>query len=325
MSPLSPDHRRPIVSVLISAYNAAPYLLEAVQSILCQTLQDFEILIVDDGSTDGTRKLIDSLSDTRIRSWRQENKGKATALNFMLSQARGRFIAIQDADDTSDPARLERLVDRLTADPSLAAVFSGYWLIVGGRAAAPRATWKSPPECKEEIGDFRMPAHDPTMMCRTDIARELLFDTTLPIGQQFDFMLRLGEIYPVEVVGEPLYGYRIHYASATRSKVELRASCVRRIVNQARVRRGLAPLSNGQFDRVHGRPSSDPSNNLINHFIDSVYLQRRDGDWRGAARTALMSLAACPLSVQSAKPFVYAFGPWAVAQMIRHRRRSKQP
>lgn len=315
----------PAVSVLIAAYNAAPFVSEAVESVLHQSLQDFEVLVVDDGSSDGTRQVIDGLKDSRIRVWSQENKGKAAALNFMLSQARGRFLAIQDADDASHPARLEMLVARLVADTDLAAVFSGHCLIVDGRLAAPRAGSKSLRECKDDIDAYRMPAHDPTMVCRADVARELMFDTSLQIGQQFDFILRLGERHPMEVVGEPLYHYRIHGGSATHSRAELRAACVRRIVNRARIRRGLAALDDGQFDKVHGSPAAGWSNNLINHFTDSVYLQRQSGNWRGAAATALMSVRQCPPSLSSLKPIVYALSPRPVVEMIRHRRKKAGP
>jgi glycosyltransferase involved in cell wall biosynthesis len=310
----------PVVSVLVSAYNAAPFVLEAVESILGQSLQDFEVLVVDDGSTDGTDEVVDGINDPRIRAWRQENKGKAAALNFMVSQARGQFLAIQDADDASHPSRLASLVGRLQAEPELGAVFSGHWLLIDGELVAPSARRKSSEECRRDIENFRMPAHDPTMVCRTEIARELLFDTGMPVGQQFDFILRLGEKHPMAVLGEPLYYYRVHEASITRARADLRGKCVCEVLNAARVRRGLDSLSDEERSGIQRRAISDPTNNLIGHFIDSVYLQRLSGDWRGAARTALASINACPLSLGSMKPLVYAFGPWPIVDRIRNRR-----
>lgn len=311
----------PIISVLISAYNAAPFVQEAVDSILSQSLQDFEILIVDDGSTDGTHEVLDRIKDPRIRVWRQENKGKAAALNFMVSQARGQFLAIQDADDASHPGRLASLVGRLQAEPELGAVFSGHWLLLDGQLVAPRAHRKSPEECRRDVGNFRMPAHDPTMVCRTEIARQLLFDIRLPVGQQFDFILRLGEQHPMEVLGEPLYYYRAHEASITRAKADLRGKCICAVMNAARLRRGLEPLSDEERSAIQRRAIDDPTNNLIGHFIESVYQQRLSGNWRGAARTALASIDACPLSLGSCKPLIYAFGPWTIVDVIRRRRR----
>jgi len=97
----------PTISVVIPCYNSGHYLGEAISSVLSQTLQDFEIIIVDDGSTDNTREVVDSFEDPRIHYIHQENRGLAAARNAGARNSRGRLIAFLDADDTFMPDKLE--------------------------------------------------------------------------------------------------------------------------------------------------------------------------------------------------------------------------
>src|SRR5512146_2439112 len=108
----------PIVSVVMPVYNSAPYLREAVDSILAQTFTDFEFIIVDDGSSDETPQILDGYGDARIRRLRNErNMGVVPTLNCGLAAARGRYVARHDADDISLPTRLEQQVRFLDTHP----------------------------------------------------------------------------------------------------------------------------------------------------------------------------------------------------------------
>ena len=118
------------VSVLMSVYNGESYLQEAVESILNQSFRDFEFIIVDDGSTDRTKEILDTYKDPRIvRLVHKHNKGLIQALNYGLSIAQGRLIARQDADDISMPNRLEKQVQLFKANPSLILCGSAYYEI----------------------------------------------------------------------------------------------------------------------------------------------------------------------------------------------------
>ena len=98
----------PEITVAMPAYNAASHLLEAIESILAQSFEDFELLVVDDGSTDNTLALAQSCADKRVRVERlPANKGRATARNMAMGRARGRYLAWMDADDIAMPHRLE--------------------------------------------------------------------------------------------------------------------------------------------------------------------------------------------------------------------------
>ena len=103
----------PLVSICMPAYNAAPYIQEAVQSIIDQTYTNWELIIVDDGSTDSTSSILDSVDDRRISIYHQENKGQCAAANKAFELSRGELIKFFDADDILDPLTLEKQVKKL--------------------------------------------------------------------------------------------------------------------------------------------------------------------------------------------------------------------
>lgn len=107
----------PFFTVLMPAYNAAPFLREAIDSVLAQTFTDFEFLIVNDGSTDATAEILASYADPRIRIHHQENQGVIGALNAGLALAEGTYIARFDADDVCYPQRLHRQHDYFRKNP----------------------------------------------------------------------------------------------------------------------------------------------------------------------------------------------------------------
>jgi hypothetical protein len=111
----------PLVSVVMPVYNVAPYVEEAVSSILDQTFRDFELIVIDDGSTDGTGDIIDCLAgdDSRIRLVRQDNQGLVATLNRGCALASGKYIARMDGDDASFPTRFEKQVCFLEANPKV--------------------------------------------------------------------------------------------------------------------------------------------------------------------------------------------------------------
>ena len=116
----------PAVSVIMPVYNGAAHLREAIDSILAQTMRDFELIVVDDASRDGSRDIVRAVSDARVRLVEQErNRGVAAALNRGIADACGRYLARMDADDASRPGRLERQVAFLEANPGCGIV--GTW------------------------------------------------------------------------------------------------------------------------------------------------------------------------------------------------------
>ena len=110
----------PKISVIMPVFNAAPFVSAAIGSVLAQTCPDFELIIVDDASTDGSREIIAGFGDERIHKiWQEENLGAAYAKNTGLVVARGEFIAFLDADDIAFPGRLAAQLDFLQGHPDI--------------------------------------------------------------------------------------------------------------------------------------------------------------------------------------------------------------
>src|ERR1700743_975142 len=112
----------PTVSVVLSVRNGGSNLPKALETILNQSLSDFELIVINNGSTDGTREFLDQLTDPRLRVYHQEDRGLAAALNRGISLARGRYVARQDHDDWALPTRIEQQVRFLDANPEYALV-----------------------------------------------------------------------------------------------------------------------------------------------------------------------------------------------------------
>lgn len=121
----------PLVSVILPVYNGLPYLEEAVNSVLSQSFRNFELIIVNDGSTDGSELVIENFTDKRIHLFQQENRGLAVTLNRAISLSRGKYIARQDQDDVSFPFRFERQVQFLDANQDVGMVGAGAEIWVG--------------------------------------------------------------------------------------------------------------------------------------------------------------------------------------------------
>lgn len=116
------SNHRPLVSLVMAAYNSAPYIEQALNSLAVKTICDIDIIVVDDGSTDATAEIVGKFlrQDSRFRLIRLErNQGQATALNSGIAQARGKYLAIMDADDVAVPERVALQINAFVANPAL--------------------------------------------------------------------------------------------------------------------------------------------------------------------------------------------------------------
>jgi len=189
------------VSVIIPTYNRAHLIGRAIQSGLAQTYRDFEIIVVDDGSTDDTESVVRGFEDGRIRYVRlPENKGGNAARNAGIEAAGGRFIAFLDSDDEYLPARLEKTVPVLAAAPErVGVVYSNFLITRGGYLT------------RGVSGDIY--AHELqynyVSVCGALIKRECLagnpFDEELPAFQDWELWIRLAKQYHFLYVDEPLF------------------------------------------------------------------------------------------------------------------------
>lgn len=305
------EGNRGLVTVVICVYNAGEFLRPSVESILNQTYLNLEVLVVDDGTTDGCLSTIEDLSDPRMKILHQRNRGKPVALNHALSELRGEFYAVQDADDLSHPQRIEKQVQCMREHPGTAAVFCGHDLILNGRHVAPRFAPRDHEQCRKDVERMRMPGHDPTAMYRVSMVKGLQYDEKLPIVEGYDYVLRVGETFPILVLGECLYSYRIHWNTVTKRDPYMRYQMTRNAMQKVFERRGLVYVNSKFSEASHpGRAKNrDVDNDIVSHFMVSTVDLRHAGKWRAAAYTAVTCLMLHPLDPYYYKPAPYAVAP----------------
>lgn len=204
----------PKVSVIIPTYNRAEFLSTAISSVLNQTYQDFEIIVVDDSSTDNTTELINSFSDSRIKYIRHEtNKGGSAARNTGIKMSSGQYIAFLDDDDEWLPEKLEKQVELLgNSSPKVGSVYTGLLTI---DKACGKVLGRSIPSGKgcfiDELIENNRIGTTSTHVLRRECFEEVgLFDESLPSGQDYDMWIRISKKFHFEYIKEPLVKYSIH-------------------------------------------------------------------------------------------------------------------
>ncbi len=205
----------PRISVVMPAYNAGMFIAAAVRSILAQSLGDFELLILDDGSEDATERIITGIPDQRIRYYRHAaHRGLAAIRNEGMSIARGSYIAMMDADDISHPHRLEMQAALLDAHPGTGAC--GVWLrTIGGRRHTFRYAANHDDIRCEMLFDSHMP-HGASML-RAELVRAHapLYSDVFHSAEDYDMWTRLAPYTRFEILPRVLYEYRQHKGQTT--------------------------------------------------------------------------------------------------------------
>lgn len=210
----------PRVTVLMPVFNGTRYLAEAIDSILTQTFNDFELLIVDDGSTDDSRAIVEVCPDPRIRLVCNDgNRGLIYSLNRGISLARGEYIARMDADDICLPERLEQQVALLDADPDLAAVGTPVMFIdcAGTACGAWKDDRRTPgwPEIRRRLPRANCLAH-PGMTVRRSIMTAYGYDPRRKGAEDYDLWLRMAaNNLRISKTAQPLLLYRRNPTSIT--------------------------------------------------------------------------------------------------------------
>ena len=209
----------PIVSVVIPAHNAMPYLITALNSVLQQTFGDFEVLVVDDGSQDDTGDWITTVNDRRVLLISQANQGASGARNTGISHAKGQYIAFLDADDIWNPVKLEKQVDYLNNHQDVGLV-STKAVLVDAEARFVREI-EQPYAANIAIETL---LESNCILCgSTPLVRRSCFNTVgvfdleLRTFEDWDMWIRIAYHYPIAVIMEPLVSYRQHSASLSKN------------------------------------------------------------------------------------------------------------
>jgi len=214
--------KHPVVSVIMTTYNHAPYLAEAIQSVLNQRCVDFEFLIADDGSTDSTCEIVESFKDNRIQFYpHSTNRGACKRINDLVERATGEFVAIINSDDIwCDPHKLDLQLSIMQDKPELGACFSRVGFIdhlghrVEKRAMSNGDVFNQPNRSQgkwlRHFFEFGNCLATPSVLIRRQCYEELgKYNNNLRQLPDFEFWIRLLKKYPIYILDSELIKFRI--------------------------------------------------------------------------------------------------------------------
>lgn len=209
----------PRVSVVMSVYNGEAYLSEAIESVLDQTMEDFEFIIIDDGSSDGSLEIIKAyaLKDKRIVLINRENRGLIASLNEGIEKARGSYIARMDADDIALPERLQIEYDFMQRHPEIGLV--GSWIEVLDADVSGQVGRYSVDDAMLRCELlFAPPFAHPTVMIRRDVLMDnaLRYDSSYRDAEDYALWYQLSRVTRMENIPQVLLRYRVLAESVTR-------------------------------------------------------------------------------------------------------------
>lgn len=216
----------PNITVLMSVYNGEKYLREAIESVLNQTIRNFDFLIINDGSTDKSERIIKSYHDQRIRLIvNKKNIGLIGSLNNGLSMATGKYIARMDCDDISLPRRLEKQLTFLNSRPNIGVVAS-YTNEINEKGNLLSTLWARDREsisCEEIYHNLffgNCLAH-PTVMINKEILDKfsLKYRSDYLDAEDYDLWCQIAQIAPIVKIPEPLLFYRKHGGNISIAKL----------------------------------------------------------------------------------------------------------
>lgn len=295
MSRESPD--RPRVTVVLPVCDGERYLAEALESVLAQSYRDFECLVIDDGSRDGTWSILADFEakDPRVRVVSRENRGLIDTLNEALDLARGEILVRMDADDVALSGRIEAQVAYLDANPDCVAV--------GCRATMVdpdgwpiTAIWNETTheELDEKLRRGRCSVPHPGSAFRRDLAREVGgYRKEFPAAEDVDFFLRLGEHGRLANLPEVFLLYRVHPGSESRTKAELQERSARAAVEAACRRRGIeAPAWPAAARKDYNRSAAEQHRRWALWALKGGHLRTaRKHAWRSIRRSPFRPVA----------------------------------
>lgn len=222
------------ISVVLPTYNSLNYLPDAVNSVIHQTYTDWELIIVNDGSSDNTDEWVSQQSDPRIILISQENQGKSAARNTGIERATSEYIAFLDADDYWEPTKLEKQIQCIETKPEIGLVYT--WTALADEHCQPTGrviSSHAEGQIWKEIVQTNIVACGSTPLIRRECFETVGgFAAGLPLAQDWDMWIRIAARYPFAAVKEPLVRYRQH-GKNTSKNLEMMQKCNTLVLERA--------------------------------------------------------------------------------------------
>lgn len=211
-----------MVTVIIPVYNGEKFIEEAIISVLNQTYKDMEVLVIDDGSEDGTSEIVKKY-EPKVKYIYQSNKGPSAARNLGMDLAKGEYLAFLDADDTYEPTKIEKQVMILNTYPDVDVVYADANMmdVNGNLQGIYKSEW-----CFDDHKDFlamlifrQIVPMPPAIMIRKKCYLEgISYNSDYVHAEDYDFIIRLAQKYHFKYLKEPLYNYRRHSDNLTNNR-----------------------------------------------------------------------------------------------------------
>ncbi|QXU41033.1 glycosyltransferase [Pedobacter sp. D749] len=232
--------KNPKITVFMAAYNVAAFISESISSILNQTFNDFELLIVNDGSTDATVSIVEKFNDSRIRLIHNDgNKGLPITRNRLLALARGEYIAVLDSDDIAYPDRLQAQLEFLNEHSEIA-LCGGHANIIDENGIVQNRKLIVPTGENVNMALlFQNPFVNSSTMFKANVFRELNGYKDFALSEDFDLFVRISEKYPVTNLDKFLVKYRIHGNNITIKRSDEQYKSEREIIKNMQETLGM--------------------------------------------------------------------------------------
>ena len=262
-------------SIIIPTYNRAAFLPKAIESVLAQTYTDWELIVVDDGSTDNTREVVSKYSDKRITYIYQENSERSAARNNGIAHAKGNYICFLDSDNYMLPNRLEKIVECIASENKTACYYTDIEYVNeqrGSKTLKMGKTYQFPIDVDLLIQDI---IATPQICCAAEILRNHQFNPQLSIGEDMELLFRITNKYPLI--------YILNQATVVEVEHEGRSVA---FANKSKASEMELKTLKFMFSKSH--PANYASRKMKNRRLSISYFNASrnyllDGKWKGFA------------------------------------------
>lgn len=302
----------PLVSVLMTTYNAEPFIGQAIQSVFDQSYENWELLILDDASTDKTRAIIDSYTDQRIRRiYQVSNIGYVASKNILLNEFRGSYACFLDADDWMSKNRIAKQLEVFTVQPEVGACMCNYWRVQPDGLQTPMNFYTSSQFVDVRTDEINF-AGAGIMFTKEVVDQvggyEMYFDKLM--GDDNYWAFKVAEKFKFYYLEQPLYFYRANPNSITATFNNLRKLSIVRLLTEIknqRLQTGTDWLEQKQFAKALAFEHSLINNKrwLAERYREAAAVRLDYNDTKSAGRFLLRSLQYNPLDLKQLRTFAY--------------------